>query len=83
MSPTIFVTGVSGYIGGHTVGAIVKQHPDWQIVTLVRDQNQADVVKKTWPAVQTVIGTLDDHEILLTQGAKADVVLREFWCNAS
>jgi uncharacterized protein YbjT (DUF2867 family) len=77
MSPTIFVTGVSGYIGGHIVAIMVKQHPEWQIVTLVRTEEQANIVKKTWPSVQTVIGDLDSHDVLVEQGAKADVVLRE------
>jgi hypothetical protein len=56
---------------------MAKKHPEWHIVTLVRNQEQSDIVKKAWPAVETVIGDLDSHDILVEQGAEADVVLRE------
>lgn len=77
MSPLIFVTGISGYIGGHVAAKLVEKHPEYQLVALVRDEKQAGAIKKTWTAVETVIGTLDDHEILVEQGKRADVVLRE------
>jgi nucleoside-diphosphate-sugar epimerase len=77
MSPIIFITGVTGYIGGEVVDVFVKKHPEWQLVTLVRNAEQAQIVKTAYPAVQTVIGTLDDHDLLVEQGKTADVVLRK------
>lgn len=77
MSSRIFVTGVSGYIGGQTVKALVEKHPDYEIIALVRNEQQAGAVKATWPHVTTVIGDLDSKELLAQEGAKADVVLRE------
>lgn len=77
MSPTIFITGVSGYIGGELVGVMRKQHPEWKIVTLVRNAEQAQIVHQTYIGVKTVIGDLDSHDLLAEQGAKADVVLRK------
>lgn len=76
MSPTIFVTGVSGYIGGHVVADLIKKHPEYQIVTLVRTDKQAEIIRATWPAVETVLGDLDNHDLLVEQGKKANVVLR-------
>lgn len=76
MTPRIFVTGALGFIGGTTTGALVKAHPDYEVVALVRDETQANTIRKAWPSLQTVIGTLDDDEILAREGAKADVVLR-------
>ncbi len=81
MSPTIFITGVSGYIGGHTVTVLAKKHPEYKLVLLVRDENQAKIVKSAFPAAETVIGTLDDQEILAEQGKRADVVLRKSYRN--
>ncbi|RLL99782.1 hypothetical protein CFD26_106916 [Aspergillus turcosus] len=75
MAPRVFVTGAAGYIGGTTVGALLKAHPDYEVVALVRDQTQSATIKKAWPNVETVIGTLDDDEILAKEGSKADVVL--------
>jgi uncharacterized protein YbjT (DUF2867 family) len=68
MSPIIFVTGVSGYIGGNLVGSIVEKHAEWHVVALVRNEEQAEIIRKTWPTVEIVIGDLDSHEILVKQG---------------
>ncbi len=77
MSPRIFITGVSGYIGGHIVGVLSKKHPEYQLVTLVRNEDQAKTINKTWPGVVTVIGDSDDHKLLVREGAQTDVVLRK------
>jgi uncharacterized protein YbjT (DUF2867 family) len=76
MSPTIFVTGVSGYIGGHIVTDLIKKHSKYQVITLVRTEKQAETIKATWPAVETILGDLDNHDLLVEQGKRADVVLR-------
>lgn len=76
MSPTIFVTGVSGYIGGQIVTDLIKKHSEYQVITLVRTEKQAEIIKATWPAVETVLGDLDNYDLLVEQGKRADVVLR-------
>jgi len=76
-SHVVFITGVSGYIGGHVVRLIAEKHPEYNLVALVRNEEQASVVKATWPKVETVIGDLDSHDILVEQGKKADAVLRK------
>lgn len=81
MSPVIFITGVSGYIGGEVVNVFAKKHPEWQLVTLVRNAEQGKIVKAAYPAVHIVVGSLDDHDLLIEQGKTADVVLRK--CIAS
>ncbi len=75
-SPRVFVTGVSGYIGGHTVVRIIEQHPEWHVAVLVRNEEQKKVVLSRWPEIETVIGDLDDKALLIKEGSKADVVLR-------
>jgi len=79
MSPVIFITGVSGYIGGEVVDVFAKKHPEWKLVALVRNTEQAQAVKAKYPATEIVIGTLDDHDLLVEQGKIADVVLRKLY----
>ena len=77
--PRIFVTGVSGYVGGHTVLRITEKHPQWHLVVLVRNKEQSAIVKSRWPQIETVIGDLDDKELMVSEASKADVVLRNLY----
>jgi uncharacterized protein YbjT (DUF2867 family) len=77
-APRIFVTGVSGYIGGHVVDRLLRRHPEYNLVLLVRDTEQEAKVLARWPTLQIVIGNLDSTDILIEEGSKADVVLRMF-----
>lgn len=65
----------SGYIGGHVVAPLQKVHPEYQLVALVRNENQAKVIQTAFPAIETVIGDLDSDNVLQAEAAKADVVL--------
>lgn len=76
MPQRVFVTGATGYIGGHTADILINTHPEFQIVALVRNEEQAAALIDKWPGTTTVIGTLDDDKILQEEAAKADVVLR-------
>ncbi len=76
-APRIFVTGVSGFLGGHTVSRIIEKHPEWHVVALVRNEEQKSIVLARWPQLETVIGDLDKKELMVAEGAKADVVLRK------
>ncbi|KAH6722627.1 hypothetical protein DL95DRAFT_366455 [Leptodontidium sp. 2 PMI_412] len=75
-SPRVFVTGVSGYVGGHTVMRIIEKHPEWTVVALVRNEEQNSIVHARWPKIETVIGDLDDKKLMIKEGSKADVVLQ-------
>jgi nucleoside-diphosphate-sugar epimerase len=76
-SQRVFVTGISGYIGGHVVARIMEQHPEWNIAALVRTKEQKEIVLKRWPSIEAVIGDLDDKELLISEALKSDVVLRK------
>lgn len=77
MSPRVFITGATGYVGGQTAVTLIAAHPEYDVVALVRDQEQADKLKSRFPKISTVIGTLDDDAVLKEEAAKADVVLRK------
>jgi uncharacterized protein YbjT (DUF2867 family) len=76
-APRVFVTGVSGYVGGQTVLRIFEKHPEWHVVLLVRNEEQKKIVLAKWPEAEVVIGDLDDKALMVSEGSKADVVLRE------
>ncbi|KAF2498522.1 NAD(P)-binding protein [Lophium mytilinum] len=75
MSPRIFITGVTGYIGGHQLGPLLTAHPEYKVAALVRNEAQAKAVKAAYPAVETVLGDLDNDQVLRSEAGKADVVL--------
>lgn len=43
---------------------------------LVRTKEKAELVQKAYPGVCTVLGDLDDSELLEKEAAEADIVLR-------
>jgi uncharacterized protein YbjT (DUF2867 family) len=75
--PRVFVTGVSGYVGGNLIGRVVEKHPEWHVVVLVRTEEQKKIVLARWPQLEVVIGDLDDSALMIKEGSKADVVPRE------
>ncbi|RDI82776.1 hypothetical protein Vi05172_g7202 [Venturia inaequalis] len=75
MGPRIFITGVTGYIGGHQIAPLQAKHPGYHLVALVRNESQASLIKAAFPAIETITGDLDSDEILQVEAAKADVVL--------
>lgn len=77
MAPRIFVTGASGYIGGHFVDRLSQLHPEYHVVVLVRDKAQGEQITTKFPNLETVLGDLDAHDVLLKEASKADVILRK------
>ncbi|KAE9377570.1 NAD(P)-binding protein [Stipitochalara longipes BDJ] len=75
-SPRIFVTGVSGYVGGNMMGRLLEKHPEWHVVVLVRNEKQKEIVLARWPQLEVVIGDLDNSALMIQEGSKADVVLQ-------
>ncbi len=57
------------------VSLLVEKHPEYKIIGLVRNDEQATLVKGRWPHAETVIGTLDTPEVLIEQASKADVAI--------
>lgn len=45
MAPTVFVTGIAGFVGGNTVSYLVEKHPDYKIIGLVHNEEQAKLLK--------------------------------------
>ncbi|KAF2018815.1 NAD(P)-binding protein [Aaosphaeria arxii CBS 175.79] len=75
MSPKIFITGATGYIGGDALYALYNKHPEYTYSALVRSEEKGKAVQAAFPNVRIVVGTLDDAEILEREAADADVVI--------
>ncbi|KAK4898143.1 hypothetical protein LTR27_004150 [Elasticomyces elasticus] len=75
MAPKIFITGITGYIGGDLFEVLYKKHPDYDYSVLVRTQEKSDVVTKAYPRVKVILGGLDDLTLVEREAAKADVII--------
>ncbi|KAJ5372860.1 hypothetical protein N7517_004866 [Penicillium concentricum] len=76
MSTKVFVTGITGYIGGQTVLHLLRKLPELSVTALIRDERQAAAIKAAFPQVKTVVGHLDSVDTLARLSAESDVVLQ-------
>lgn len=74
MSPRVFVTGATGYIGGDALFDIVKDHPDWEIVCMVRGGDKGAKITQQYPFIRLVYADLDASQIIEEEASKADIV---------
>ncbi|KXH40734.1 hypothetical protein CNYM01_05609 [Colletotrichum nymphaeae SA-01] len=74
--PKVFLTGVSGYVGGHLFVRLVQKHPEWNYSVLVRTEKQAVDILAKYPDIEVVIGDLDNKDILVKAASTADIVLQ-------
>ena len=76
MAPSsVFITGVTGYIGGDYLAALMEKHPDYDVTALVRTTDKGAQVASVYPTVKLVYGDLDSADVLEEQASKADIVL--------
>lgn len=76
MPTKLFITGLTGYIGGDAFYYLSQHHPNFEYSALIRSEEKAKRVREAYPNVRTVIGSLDDSEVLAREAAWADIVLR-------
>ncbi|KAL3496463.1 hypothetical protein BJX62DRAFT_222123 [Aspergillus germanicus] len=75
MPTKVFITGITGYIGGDAFHVLSQEHPDFEYAALIRTKEKADYVKGLYPNLRVVIGSNDDSEIITKESAWADIVL--------
>lgn len=71
-------TGATGYIGGQALREITRAYPGYSIAALIRSRETAERISDTFPKVRTVVGDLDDAELVEREASEANVVLRMF-----
>lgn len=69
-------TGASGYVGGQVLRELVRGHPEYAITALVRDTNSAATISQGYPKIRTVIGDLNDGDLVEKEASQASVVVR-------
>ncbi|KAL4899101.1 hypothetical protein BDW74DRAFT_164093 [Aspergillus multicolor] len=72
---SIFITGVTGFIGGDVLYGLTQTLAASKIVALVRNQSQAAAVTRRFPTVTPLLGDLDSRAEIQQAASQADVVL--------
>ncbi|KAE8154542.1 hypothetical protein BDV25DRAFT_102773 [Aspergillus avenaceus] len=75
MPTKVFLTGITGYIGGDAFHLIHNNHPDLEFSALIRTEDKARKVQEKYPNVRVVIGELDDADTITKEAAWADIVI--------
>lgn len=73
MATKIFITGVTGYLGGSVLAALLKRGDQFQVSALVRSSESVPKLQQL--GVSPVLGSLSDSEILFKASAESDVVI--------
>ncbi|OQE30741.1 hypothetical protein PENFLA_c002G04373 [Penicillium flavigenum] len=75
MAPTkVFLTGVTGYIGGDVFYAVYEAHPDWHYSLLIRNKDKGAEVASKYPSARIVYGDLDSPGIIEEEVMNADII---------
>ncbi|RGP65983.1 hypothetical protein FLONG3_8986 [Fusarium longipes] len=75
MAPKIFLTGVTGFVGGTTFALLQETHPTFDYTLYIRDQNRAKTIKEKFPDVKFVYGDLESVDVIEKAASEADVVV--------
>ncbi|KAH7097495.1 NAD(P)-binding protein [Auriculariales sp. MPI-PUGE-AT-0066] len=75
MSKRVFVLGATGYIGGGVLVHLKQLYPEWTFAALVRNEKH-DAAVKAVGVSEIIRGDHSAHDIIRSESAKADVVLR-------
>lgn len=81
MTPSLFLTGVTGFIGGDFLSLVCEKHPDWNITALVRNSDKGAKVAKEYAKVRLVYGDLDTTDLIAEEASKADIVMHFANCD--
>ncbi len=74
-NPRVFVTGVTGFVGGSVLASLYKAHPDIHITALVRKESDAEQLQSVYSNLLIVIGSLSSLSILTSNAAAVDFVI--------
>ena len=79
ITDTVLSTGASGYVGGQVLRELVRGHPEYAITALVRDAKSAATISQDYPKIRTVIGDLNDGDLVEKEASEASVVVRAYY----
>ncbi|KAK4940755.1 hypothetical protein LTR10_019148 [Elasticomyces elasticus] len=81
MTPKVFVTGATGYIGGDGLFEIARAHPDWDITCAIRNSDKAAKIALQYPSIKLVHADLNAVDVIEEEASKADVVFHFANCD--
>ena len=73
--PRLFLTGVTGFVGGSVLSSLYKAHPDIHITALVRKESDAEQLQSVYPNLLITIGSLSSLSLLTSNAAAVDFVI--------
>ncbi|CAF1484169.1 unnamed protein product [Didymodactylos carnosus] len=74
MALTIFLTGATGYIGGQVLSELLaSRKSQYKVTALVRGEERAAKLRDL--GVETIIGSLDDTNLLSKASSQANIVI--------
>ncbi|KAI0480650.1 hypothetical protein GGR56DRAFT_284667 [Xylariaceae sp. FL0804] len=71
----VFLTGVTGFVGGTILSCLSKAHPSVRIKALIRQESVAKELQSVYPNLTLVIGELSSLSLLTSTAAEADFVI--------
>lgn len=74
-TPRVFLTGVTGFVGGSVLSSLYKAHPDIHITALVRKDSDAKQLQSVYPNLLIIIGSLSSLSLLTSTAAAVDFVI--------
>jgi nucleoside-diphosphate-sugar epimerase len=74
-TPRVFLTGVTGFVGGSVLVSLYTAHPDIQITALVRKEFDAEQLQLAYPNLVIIIGSISSLSLLKSNAAAADFVI--------
>ncbi|CAI6342304.1 unnamed protein product [Periconia digitata] len=73
MTPKIFITGGTGYVGGSVLHTIVTDHPEYEVTAFLR--TVPPTFSTLYPNTRIVKGDYDSSDILTSEASNADIVI--------
>jgi len=71
----VFLTGVTGFVGGSVLASLYKAYPDTHITALVRKDSDAAQLQSAYPDLLIVIGSLSSLSLLVYNAAAVNFVI--------
>ncbi|KAH6657378.1 hypothetical protein BKA67DRAFT_532590 [Truncatella angustata] len=78
MAPKIFLTGVTGFVGGEAFYQLYEKHPDFEYTLLLRNESRGKLFLERYPPrenIKLVYGSLDSEDVIEKVAAAADIVV--------
>ncbi|RAO66594.1 uncharacterized protein BHQ10_002606 [Talaromyces amestolkiae] len=75
ISCCVFLTGVTGFVGGTILSSLLKAHPSVRVKALIREERDAKELQSIYSNLTPIIGELSSHSLLRSTAAEADFVI--------